>query len=244
MHVIINNQVGFTTAPEASRSSEYCTDVAKMIQAPIFHVNGDDPEAAVWVARLAVDYRQTFGRDVVIDMVCYRRRGHNEGDDPSMTNPLMYQIIDGKRSVRRIYTEALIGRGDLSPEDAEEALRDYHTQLERVFNEVRDLEKARRRAVPVGGGRAADPAARGDQDQRGDAAADRRRRSAVPGGLHPAPAGEDGAGTPGRDGPRGRHRLGVRANCSPSARSRWTAGWSGCPARTPGAAPSCSATPC
>ena len=142
MHVIINNQVGFTTAPEASRSSEYCTDVAKMIQAPIFHVNGDDPEAAVWVARLAVEYRQTFGRDVVIDMVCYRRRGHNEGDDPSMTNPLMYQIIDGKRSVRRIYTEALIGRGDLSGEDAEEALRDYHTQLERVFNEVRDLEKA------------------------------------------------------------------------------------------------------
>ncbi|MEP6562211.1 MAG: multifunctional oxoglutarate decarboxylase/oxoglutarate dehydrogenase thiamine pyrophosphate-binding subunit/dihydrolipoyllysine-residue succinyltransferase subunit, partial [Nakamurella sp.] len=137
MHVIINNQVGFTTAPEASRSSEYCTDVAKMIQAPIFHVNGDDPEAAVWVARLAVEYRQTFGRDVVIDMVCYRRRGHNEGDDPSMTNPLMYQIIDGKRSVRRIYTEALIGRGDLSPQDAEEALRDYHTQLERVFNEVR-----------------------------------------------------------------------------------------------------------
>jgi len=142
MHVIINNQVGFTTAPEASRSSEYCTDVAKMIQAPIFHVNGDDPEAAVWVARLAVEYRQTFGRDVVIDMVCYRRRGHNEGDDPSMTNPLMYQIIDGKRSVRRIYTEALIGRGDLSGEDAEEALRDYHTQLERVFNEVRDLEKS------------------------------------------------------------------------------------------------------
>jgi len=141
VHVIINNQVGFTTAPEASRSSEYCTDVAKMIQAPIFHVNGDDPEAAVWVSRLAVEYRQAFGQDVVIDMVCYRRRGHNEGDDPSMTNPLMYQIIDGKRSVRRIYTEALIGRGDLSPEDAEESLKDYHTQLERVFNEVRELEK-------------------------------------------------------------------------------------------------------
>ncbi len=141
VHVIINNQVGFTTAPEASRSSEYCTDVAKMIQAPIFHVNGDDPEAAVWVSRLAVEYRQAFGQDVVIDMVCYRRRGHNEGDDPSMTNPLMYQIIDGKRSVRRIYTEALIGRGDLSPEDAEESLKDYHQQLERVFNEVKELER-------------------------------------------------------------------------------------------------------
>jgi 2-oxoglutarate decarboxylase len=142
VHVVINNQVGFTTAPENSRSSEYPTDVAKMIQSPIFHVNGDDPEAAVWVAQIAVDYRQAFGKDVVIDLVCYRRRGHNEGDDPSMTNPAMYQIIDGKRSVRKIYTEALVGRGDLSGEDAEESLRDYHSQLERVFNEVRELEKA------------------------------------------------------------------------------------------------------
>ena len=148
LHVIINNQVGFTTAPEASRSSEYCTDVAKMVQAPIFHVNGDDPEAAVAVARLAVEYRETFGRDVVIDMVCYRRRGHNEGDDPSMTNPLMYQIIDGKRSVRRLYTEALIGRGDISPAEAEDALRDYHQQLDRVFNEVRELEKSVATASP------------------------------------------------------------------------------------------------
>ena len=142
VHVVINNQVGFTTAPEQSRSGEYSTDVAKMIQAPIFHVNGDDPEAATWVARLAVEYRQRFSKDVVIDMVCYRRRGHNEGDDPSMTNPQMYEIIDGKRSVRTIYTEALVDRGDLSPEDAELLVRDYHTKLERVFNEVRDLEKA------------------------------------------------------------------------------------------------------
>ncbi|WP_029137804.1 multifunctional oxoglutarate decarboxylase/oxoglutarate dehydrogenase thiamine pyrophosphate-binding subunit/dihydrolipoyllysine-residue succinyltransferase subunit [Nakamurella lactea] len=149
VHVIINNQVGFTTAPEYSRSSEYSTDVAKMIQAPILHVNGDDPEAAVWAAQLAVDYRETFRQDVVIDLICYRRRGHNEGDDPSMTNPLMYQIIDGKRSVRKIYTEALIARGDLSEQDAEEALRDYHQQLERVFNEVRELEKAVAVASPT-----------------------------------------------------------------------------------------------
>ncbi|MEO7126467.1 MAG: multifunctional oxoglutarate decarboxylase/oxoglutarate dehydrogenase thiamine pyrophosphate-binding subunit/dihydrolipoyllysine-residue succinyltransferase subunit [Nakamurella sp.] len=141
VHVVINNQVGFTTAPENSRSGEYSTDVAKMIQAPIFHVNGDDPEAAAWVAKLAVEYRQRFSKDVVIDMVCYRRRGHNEGDDPSMTNPQMYAIIDGKRSVRTIYTEALIDRGDLSPEDAEELVHDYHTKLERVFNEVRVLEQ-------------------------------------------------------------------------------------------------------
>ncbi len=142
VHVVINNQVGFTTAPEHSRSGEYSTDVAKMIQAPIFHVNGDDPEAATWVAKLAVEYRQAFGKDVVIDLICYRRRGHNEGDDPSMTNPQMYAIIDGKRSVRTIYTEALIDRGDLSPEDAEELVHDYHTKLERVFNEVRELEQS------------------------------------------------------------------------------------------------------
>ncbi|PRX49092.1 2-oxoglutarate decarboxylase [Prauserella shujinwangii] len=141
VHVIINNQVGFTTAPEHARSSQYATDVAKMIGAPIFHVNGDDPEAAYWVARLAVDYRQAFNKDVVIDMICYRRRGHNEGDDPSMTQPAMYDIIDTKRSVRKTYTESLIGRGDISVEEAEAALRDFSSQLEHVFNEVRELEK-------------------------------------------------------------------------------------------------------
>ncbi len=141
IHIIVNNQIGFTTSPSDSRSSEYCTDVAKMIGAPIFHVNGDDPEAAVWVAKLAVDFRQKFKKDVVIDMLCYRRRGHNEGDDPSMTQPDMYDVIDTKRGVRKTYTEALIGRGDISMKEAEDALRDYQGQLERVFNEVRDLEK-------------------------------------------------------------------------------------------------------
>lgn len=141
IHIIVNNQIGFTTSPEYSRSSEYCTDVAKMIGAPIFHVNGDDPEACVWVAKLAVDFRQQFKKDVVIDMLCYRRRGHNEGDDPSMTNPAMYDVVDIKRRVRKSYTEALIGRGDISLKEAEDALRDYQGQLERVFTEVRELEK-------------------------------------------------------------------------------------------------------
>lgn len=141
IHIIVNNQIGFTTSPHDSRSSEYCTDVAKMIGAPIFHVNGDDPEACVWVSRLAVDFRQKFKKDVVIDMLCYRRRGHNEGDDPSMTQPYMYDVIDTKRGVRKTYTEALIGRGDISMKEAEDALRDYQGQLERVFNEVRELEK-------------------------------------------------------------------------------------------------------
>ncbi len=147
VHVIVNNQVGFTTAPEYSRSSLYCSDIARMIQAPIFHVNGDDPEAVVRVARLAFEYRQAFNKDVVIDMVCYRRRGHNEGDDPAMTNPLMYKIIDSKRSVRKLYTEELIGRGDITVEDAEELLRDFQAQLERVFKATRDAASAARPAA-------------------------------------------------------------------------------------------------
>ncbi|WP_430781003.1 multifunctional oxoglutarate decarboxylase/oxoglutarate dehydrogenase thiamine pyrophosphate-binding subunit/dihydrolipoyllysine-residue succinyltransferase subunit [Actinoplanes sp. G11-F43] len=138
IHVIVNNQVGFTTAPEYSRSSMYSTDVARMVEAPIFHVNGDDPEAVVRVARLAFEYRQAFNKDVVIDMICYRRRGHNEGDDPSMTNPRMYQIIDTKRSVRKLYTEELIGRGDITVQEAEEQLRDYQGRLEEVFKATRD----------------------------------------------------------------------------------------------------------
>jgi len=141
IHIVVNNQIGFTTAPDYSRSSEYCTDVAKMIGAPIFHVNGDDPEACDWVARLAVDFRQKFHKDVIIDMLCYRRRGHNEGDDPSMTNPYMYEVIGTKSGVRKSYTEDLIGRGDISMKEADDALRDYHGQLERVFNEIRELEK-------------------------------------------------------------------------------------------------------
>ena len=138
VHIVVNNQVGFTTSPEASRSSVYCTDVARMVQAPIFHVNGDDPEAVVRVAELAFEFRQEFNKDVVIDLVCYRRRGHNEADDPSLTQPLMYNFIDNKRSTRKLYTEALIGRGDISLEEAETALRHYQEQLERVFAETRE----------------------------------------------------------------------------------------------------------
>lgn len=142
VHIVINNQVGFTAPPESSRSSMYCTDVARMIEAPIFHVNGDDPEAVVRVARLAFEFRQAFNKDVVIDLICYRRRGHNESDNPSFTQPLMYDLIDKKRSVRKLYTESLIGRGDITLEEAEQALQDYQGQLEKVFVEVRDADTA------------------------------------------------------------------------------------------------------
>ena len=137
VHIVINNQLGFTTAPEAARTSVYPTDVAKMVQAPIFHVNGDDPEACVRAARLAFGFRQAFHKDVVIDMVCYRRHGHNEGDDPSYTQPLMYALIEAKRSVRKLYTESLVRRGDISLEEAEQALDDFSARLQAALEETR-----------------------------------------------------------------------------------------------------------
>ena len=140
IHVIINNQVGFTTPPASARSSFYCTDVAKSINAPIFHVNGDDPEAVVRAARLAFEYRQEFNRDVIIDLVCYRRRGHNEGDDPSMTQPTMYSLIEKKGSVRKLYTESLVGRKCITDDEAAEALKDYQSKLESAFAETKAAE--------------------------------------------------------------------------------------------------------
>jgi 2-oxoglutarate decarboxylase len=137
IHVVVNNQLGFTTAPAEARSSVYATDIAKMVQAPIFHVNGDDPEAVVRVARLAFGFRQRFHKDVVIDMVCYRRHGHNEGDDPSYTQPLMYKRIVARRSVRKLYTETLVKRGDISMEDAERALDDFLARMQVALEETR-----------------------------------------------------------------------------------------------------------
>jgi 2-oxoglutarate dehydrogenase E1 component len=137
VHVVVNNQLGFTTAPAEARSSVYPTDVAKMVQAPIFHVNGDDPEAVVRVARLAFGFRQAFHKDVVIDMVCYRRHGHNEGDDPSYTQPLMYKRIDARRSVRKLYTETLVRRGDIGFDTAERALEDFLARMQAAFEETR-----------------------------------------------------------------------------------------------------------
>ena len=143
IHLIINNQLGFTTPPEAARSSEYSTDVAKMVQAPILHVNGDDPEACLRVARLAFDYRQRFAKDVVIDMICYRRHGHNEGDDPSYTQPLMYKKIDARRSVRKLYTETLVKRGDITLDEAEQALDDFGQRLQAALDETKEQEAER-----------------------------------------------------------------------------------------------------
>ena len=130
IHVVINNQLGFTTAPASARSSVYPTDVGKIVQAPIIHVNGDDPEACLRAAHLAFGFRQAFHKDVVMDIVCYRRFGHNEGDDPSYTQPRMYAIIESKRSVRKRYTEVLVRRGDITLDEAEKALDDFAAKLQ------------------------------------------------------------------------------------------------------------------
>jgi len=133
MHFIVNNQIGFTTSPRFSRSSPYPSDVALMVQAPIFHVNGDDPEAVVYATKVATEYRQEFGKDVVIDMFCYRRFGHNEGDDPSFTQPLMYKKIKDQLSTREIYARRLVAQGDVTQAEVDGMVSDFETFLDAEF---------------------------------------------------------------------------------------------------------------
>ena len=150
VHIVINNQVGFTISnPLDSRSTEYCTDVAKMIQAPILHVNGDDPEAVLFVTQLAVDYRMQFKRDVVIDLVCYRRRGHNEADEPNGTQPLMYQQISKQRTTRELYAEALIQAGRIDAERAQAKIDEYRNALDNGLHVVKSLVKEPNRELFV-----------------------------------------------------------------------------------------------
>jgi 2-oxoglutarate dehydrogenase E1 component len=149
IHIIVNNQIGFTTSPNDARSTTYCTDVAKMIQAPIFHVNGEDPEAAIYIADLALDFRQTFKKDVVIDMFCYRRHGHNEADEPAFTQPLMYAKIKDRPTISEVYTEQLILRGDLTVAESETIDATFQEKLQAAQQEVRSGPpgEPRRRAL-------------------------------------------------------------------------------------------------
>ncbi|WP_399521447.1 multifunctional oxoglutarate decarboxylase/oxoglutarate dehydrogenase thiamine pyrophosphate-binding subunit/dihydrolipoyllysine-residue succinyltransferase subunit [uncultured Actinomyces sp.] len=144
VHIIVNNQIGFTTGSASARSTTYATDLAKGLQVPIFHVNADDPETVARAARLAYEYRAAFHKDVIIDLICYRRRGHNEGDDPSMTQPVMYRLIDSLPSTRAVYTADLVGRGDITAEDARRIERDSRDELERIFAETRAHARAAR----------------------------------------------------------------------------------------------------
>ncbi|MGU3841183.1 thiamine pyrophosphate-dependent enzyme, partial [Vibrio diabolicus] len=132
VRIVINNQVGFTTSnPRDTRSTMYCTDIAKMVQAPIFHVNADDPEAVAFVTRIALDYRNEFKRDVVIDLVCYRRHGHNEADEPNATQPLMYQKIKKHPTPRKLYADILIDKNESDIETATQLVNEYRDALDR-----------------------------------------------------------------------------------------------------------------
>ncbi|MCI0638994.1 MAG: 2-oxoglutarate dehydrogenase E1 component [Gemmataceae bacterium] len=142
IHVVINNQIGFTTAPADARSTRYCTDVAKMIEVPIFHVNGEDPEAAVFAIQLAVEFRQTFHKDVFLDMYCYRRWGHNEGDEPSFTQPILYAKILERPSLSEVYTEQLIIRGDLTVEETQAIVQGFQERLEKSQEEIKQAPQA------------------------------------------------------------------------------------------------------
>ena len=137
VHIIVNNQIGFTTGSASARSTTYATDLAKGLQVPIFHVNADDPETVARAARRAYEYRAAFHKDVIIDLICYRRRGHNEGDDPSMTQPVMYRLIDSLPSTRAVYTADLVGREDITAEDARRIESEFHDELERILTETR-----------------------------------------------------------------------------------------------------------
>ena len=141
VHVVVNNQIGFTTLPEDARSSMYATDIAKMIEAPIFHVNGDDPIAVRFVAETALDFRQTFGRDAVIDMYCYRRYGHNEGDEPLFTQPDLYVKIAKRPSVAQLYKQELLESGVLNADDAASLEAEFELRLEMTLEEVKSLEQ-------------------------------------------------------------------------------------------------------
>ncbi|MEL6830428.1 MAG: thiamine pyrophosphate-dependent enzyme, partial [Pseudomonadota bacterium] len=140
IHFIVNNQIGFTTSPMYSRSSPYPTDVALMVQTPIFHVNGDDPEAVTYAAKVGTEYRQKFGKDVVIDMFCYRRFGHNEGDDPTMTQPIMYEKIRGQKSTRELYADRLVAEGLVTQAEVEKDVTDFEAFLDKAFEEGKSVE--------------------------------------------------------------------------------------------------------
>ena len=239
IHVVINNQIGFTTLPKDARSSTYCTDVAKMVQAPVFHVNGDDPEAVVHVAALAFEYRQRFKRDVVIDMVGYRRWGHNEGDEPRYTQPLMYAKIKSHTSVAQLYGEQLVRTGAVTARGARRRSgprRRPPMQREGGNGAFAAIARAHALQTPPAGGRAA-------MWGRLKRHAEGARRGA--GGLRAAPEARARSSRRRADLLEGKGdvRLGHRRGARLRARCCSRAAPCACRARTPAAAPSASATP-
>ncbi len=251
VHLVINNQLGYTTDPEDGRSSIYCTAVAQMLDIPIFHVNGDDPEACVHAMRLATEYRQRFQSDVVIDLVCFRRYGHNEGDEPSYTQPLMYEAIRHHPPVSELYAKTLAQQGRVSAEEAEAIREEAKRHFLQAYNQAKETPALREPSAYEGlwkgyrGGPEEGIARTRDRraaEGPGSAARAPRARAAR---LQPAAAdGEDPRATrgdgPGRDSARlvRRREPGLRDACSGPGPT------SGSPARTPSAARSATGTRC
>ena len=250
IHIVVNNQIGFTTAPSESRSTRYCTDVAKMIEVPIFHVNGEDPEAVVYVGELALDFRETFGQDVVIDMVCYRRHGHNEGDEPAFTQPLMYGKIRDRMTIRELYTEQLVMAGELSTDEVETIAETFRDKMEEKYHEVHGGKDNPVPAQPGFGGHLDGPVARllvragRDRGPLRDLARDRRgdrhRAPRVP--VQPQDRADLRGPAQGGGEPRGRS-TGRRPRRWPSARSCSRRPRSASAARTAAGGRSASGTP-
>jgi len=186
IHIVHNNQIGFTTTPKFARSGPHPTDVAKMVMAPIFHVNGDDPEAVVHVARIATEYRQKFKKDVVIDMVCYRRHGHNEGDEPSFTQPIMYRKIKGQQSTRAQYAAKLVAEGVITAEEAQQMTDEFNSYLEQAFEATKSYKP--NKADFLEGAWEGMKVAHGE-DRRGDTAIDEKLLQKVGKVLTSVPSG-------------------------------------------------------
>ena len=250
IHFIVNNQIGFTTYPRYSRSSPYPSDVAKMIEAPILHVNGDDPEAVVFAAKIATEYRQKFHKPVVIDMFCYRRFGHNEGDEPAFTQPLMYQKIRAHPSTLEIYSKKLIGEGVVTEGEVEKMKADWRTRLEAEFEAGQSYKP--NKADWLDGRWSGMKAGEADDPRRGDTGVDvavlqarsASKITAVPEDFHVHAPSSAFSTTGGRRSRPAQASTGRPARRSPSARCCWKAIACGCPDRTPSAAPSRSAIRC
>ena len=251
VHFIVNNQIGFTTNPRYSRSSPYPSDVAKMIEAPIFHVNGDDPEAVVFAAKIATEFRQKFQKPVVIDMFCYRRHGHNEGDEPSFTQPLMYKAIAAHPTTLEIYGKKLVGEGVVTAGEVEKMKADWRSRLDA---ELEAAQSYRANKADWLDGRWSGFKSAGDADdpRRGQTGVEiatlkehRREDHDAAAGLPSAPARSAGSSTTGASRSRpAQASTGRPARRSPSARCCSRATACGCPARTSSAARSRSAIRC
>jgi len=143
IHLVINNQIGFTTNYHDARSSTYCTDIAKVVQSPVFHINGDDVEALVYAIRLAVEFRQNFHRDVFIDLLCYRKYGHNEGDEPRFTQPILYKAIAAHQNPREIYVKKLVAEGSVDEGKSKEIEKNFKKLLQDRLDEAKQISKSK-----------------------------------------------------------------------------------------------------